>query len=329
MKDSEKDSIFIVEEEKPDHHYRTEIPNIVFDLQLSVYALAVYAKLKKIAGDGGYCSYGIPRLAKDLGISEKKVRESKKELSKSFELLNNLPLIKVTKRKTDDKVNKTDVVTISPIWRLNGDFYRGNQKSYTGASQEPGGGSPQEPGGSPQEPKEEPFKEEPLKTNKPEAPASALPPSSESVRSFRDELLNKTELTAPQAMKINTQFESLDDDTFKEAMEAFFVYAKEKPIGNLVATIVTALGGGKDGKPWKKTKGKSDLAIENKKRIHEVFGKYDYKSIKGIIECNVNISRDYIEFTCGGKGYLFQYKQVDFKEAINKFLKKAQIQITI
>jgi hypothetical protein len=233
MTESDNNTIFIVEEEKPDHHFRTEIPNIVFDLGLSVYALAVYAKLKKIAGDGGYCSYGIPRLAEDLKISEKKVRESKKELSKPFKLLNNLPLIKVTKRKSKKRVNQTDVVTICAVWRINGDFYRGNKKSSTGAQQEPGGGSPQEPGGSPQEPggspqepKEEPFKEKPFE----EEPSTATkgspkktPPSpkqkpSSSSKTFclkKDEVLKHLPLT--NQTKYNLQEFSLEILTYAAA----------------------------------------------------------------------------------------------------------------
>jgi hypothetical protein len=325
MTDLELDEEFNVEEEKSDHHYRTEIPNIVFKLGISIQAIALYAYLKNTAGDKSACWKKQKTICGDLDISPASYVKYRKELAKPQSLLNGKPLIKIQIRKNADKSNQTTKIFISGIWRDNGDFFRAQPHSKYERPPIQNMNDPiQNMNGE-----QEPLEEEPLKTNKPEAPASALPPSSESVRSFRDELLNKTELTAPQAMKIKTQFANLDDDTFKEAMEAFFVYAKEKPIGNLVATIVTALGGGKDGKPWKKTKGKSDLAIENKKRIHEVFGKYDYKSIKGIIECNVNILRDYIEFTCGGKGYLFQYKQVDFKEAINKFLKKAQIQITI
>jgi hypothetical protein len=165
-------------------------------------------------------------------------------------------------------------------------------------------------------------------TNKPEAPASASP-SSKVVRSLKDDILNKTELTAPQVMKIKTQFAHLDDDTFKEAMEAFFVYAKKNPIGNLMATIVTALGGGKEGTPWTKIKNKSDIATENKKRIVDVLGRYDDQTIEGIVGLRVSILREYVEFTCQNKSYLFKYDQLDFKQAINKFLEKAQIQISI
>lgn len=47
---SEEAENYYVYENKPDHHYRTEIPNIVFDLDLSDSQFRLYSQLKRIAG---------------------------------------------------------------------------------------------------------------------------------------------------------------------------------------------------------------------------------------------------------------------------------------
>ena len=157
---------FIVIEEKPDHHFRTEIPNIVDDLGLSVYAYRVYGKMKRHAGDGGYCNMSIPKIAKAIKCSENTVRDAKKELEAPFEMLGGKPLIRTKKRQSASKKNDTDVVTIVAIWRENGDYYRSlkseSQKNYTGSRDEPPLVHEMNHPGSGDEPKEEPLKEEPF-----------------------------------------------------------------------------------------------------------------------------------------------------------------------
>jgi hypothetical protein len=158
---------FTVHEEKPDHHFRTELPHILDELPISIYAYRVYAKIKKHAGDEGYCSVSIPRIAKEINCSEKKVREGKRELEQPFSLLDGKPLIRVTKRPKVGKNHETDLITIVPIWRDNGDYcrsnYNTNKKVPTGSPQEPPLVPHRNHPGSPQEPKEEPLNKNPLK----------------------------------------------------------------------------------------------------------------------------------------------------------------------
>ena len=167
-------------------------------------------------------------------------------------------------------------------------------------------------------------------TNKQEKEVSTTSdPTDRVVCSFRLDLLKKTQLTDSQAVKIETQFAHLADDTFKEAVEAFLVYAKKTTVSNYVGMLVSALGGGKEKKPWTKTKDKESKAVENRARTQEILGKYDMKKIKGLINFDVNILRESVEFTCNTAAYLFEYKRLYFKEAINGFFKKAEIQILI
>jgi len=167
-------------EERPDHHYRTELPNIVFSV-LTPIQLAVYAHLKRIAGDNGKCWMSIKNIADNVGIGETTFRESVKELAKTNVLIG-LPFIRVYRRKKPDGSADTSIISIVDIWRANGDFYR--KVKSTKPAQNPeekpddgsasktdgGGGSPNEGGvvrqakggGSPNEDKEEPSQEEPL-----------------------------------------------------------------------------------------------------------------------------------------------------------------------
>lgn len=147
--------IIEVFEEKPDHHYRTEIPNIVFTLGLSPFAFMLYAFLKRVCGDSGRCWHSVASMAKECNMSETKLKECLKELASP--LIKSLPLIKIQQRKKSDGSSDTSLITIIPIWRENGDYFRrggvGRQTTQ--------GGSPQNPGGSPNDYKEDLSQEKP------------------------------------------------------------------------------------------------------------------------------------------------------------------------
>src|SRR6185369_4088254 len=112
------------EQELPDHHYRTEIPNIIFDLGLDTYTFSVYAKIKRISGDSGKCWQSIPNLASSIGMSVSKLKECLKQLEKGHNKLK-LSLIKKTTRKNEDGADISSVYTIVNIWPLNGKYFRG------------------------------------------------------------------------------------------------------------------------------------------------------------------------------------------------------------
>ena len=155
-----------VHEPLADHHYRTEIPNIVFELGLDIYSFQLYIHLKKIAGDYGYSSRSVSSLSKYCNMSDSKIKESMKILQCTFDKIGN-SLITVVARFKEDGSPNSNIVTINPIWRNNGDYFRSKKKS----SVEGGGGLPQNGGvgchktggGLPQNHKEEPFKEDPIK----------------------------------------------------------------------------------------------------------------------------------------------------------------------
>ena len=43
--------------ERGSHHFRVEVPNMVDDMGLSVFAVRLYLRLKRVAGDSGRCYY--------------------------------------------------------------------------------------------------------------------------------------------------------------------------------------------------------------------------------------------------------------------------------
>lgn len=162
-----------IQENKPDHHYRTEIPNIVFEMGLDPFQLSVYCNLKRIAGDSGSCWYSKKALSKICGMGETKLKEC-------INFLSNLPtpLIKIIPRKKPDGSPDSNIILITDVWRENGSHFRNNnsKKSDIGGAQDEGGvGRKTGEGGSPNDHKEEPSKKE-LKKEKNTQEKSAPPP---------------------------------------------------------------------------------------------------------------------------------------------------------
>jgi hypothetical protein len=159
------------------HKYRTELPNIIFELGLSPYEFALYCLYKKIAGDQGYCFRRGKTLAKEVGISERSLREVKKTLCAPRPELDGLSLITITPRfKPGTKERDTDVVTINDIWPVN---YQKLSMSGTKCLTPP---APHAGGPAPRAEKEDPYKKNPLE----ETPdASASPPLAHSADAER------------------------------------------------------------------------------------------------------------------------------------------------
>ncbi|MCE5294078.1 MAG: hypothetical protein LLF94_05635, partial [Chlamydiales bacterium] len=115
----------IVFQESP-RDYRTEIPNVVFELlearQISATDLVLYTAYRRIAGEHGACWYGIRALEKKTGLSDKTITKSKKVLSKKFAILGGKSLIQIT--QCDRKKEQPETVIIIDIWRENHEFFK-------------------------------------------------------------------------------------------------------------------------------------------------------------------------------------------------------------
>jgi hypothetical protein len=88
------------------HKYRIETPNLVDDMGLSVYAFRLYARVKRVAGDRGYCREGTRDLAERCNMSPASVSRAKAEL-----LAAGLITVKTFKG--------TDELRVVNIWRRN------------------------------------------------------------------------------------------------------------------------------------------------------------------------------------------------------------------
>ncbi len=106
--------------------FRTEIPNIVFELlengDINSSDFALYCVYRRIAGQNGACWYGTRDLSEKAGVSKDTITKSKKVLSKPFEKLNGLALITIT--PGDRKKEEADLVTINDLWYINHHFFK-------------------------------------------------------------------------------------------------------------------------------------------------------------------------------------------------------------
>lgn len=101
------------------HHYRTELPNLIDDMQLSVYAFRLYAHLKRVAGDGGVCFEGTRKLAAVCCMAVGQVVKAKAELERAGVIL----------RTTESaRGGQQDYITIADLWAQN---FRAYCKDFT------------------------------------------------------------------------------------------------------------------------------------------------------------------------------------------------------
>lgn len=144
------------------HRYRTEIPNIILEMDVSLIAMRLYLQLKKVAGDDGVCYYSTRELAAMCRMSTGAVSKAKQELLE-------LELIRIDGGGEWERDN----VTIVDMWPANFAHYA-REAAPPACSPHEQTRSPYEqpvhhmnsvcsPGEHPINEKEEPIKKEPLK----------------------------------------------------------------------------------------------------------------------------------------------------------------------
>jgi hypothetical protein len=163
------DSPYVSEDQYRDESdlkkYRTEIPNMIFDIGLTPYEVALYGHLKRVCGaeKGGKCWKSVSTLSRETGMSAGRVSEARAELARRG-------LIHMRQPKGPG----TGVtVTIVDIWPQNMVRYsaEGNPSQYEGGLHNMKGYP------SRGETKKEPLEEEPMKNR------SKMPKSKEKIRS--------------------------------------------------------------------------------------------------------------------------------------------------
>lgn len=102
------------------HKFRTEIPNIVLDIGLTIYEKILYLELKRIAGDSGKCFMSNSNLAKKCGMSARHLIRCKKSLSVPRKELNGKALIVIQEQKNPHTGGEsTSLISITCVWEEN------------------------------------------------------------------------------------------------------------------------------------------------------------------------------------------------------------------
>src|SRR5271170_326780 len=94
------------------HHYRTEIPNIIFELNLDPCEFKAYCVFKRTAGDKGSCFKSNNTLCEEIGCSRPTLIKIKKALEDQG-------LIAVKKRHHESGGDMSDLIQIIDIWEEN------------------------------------------------------------------------------------------------------------------------------------------------------------------------------------------------------------------
>jgi len=134
--------------------YRTETPNLVYELRLTPFELSLYCYLKRVAGAGadGRCFRATERIAEETGMSEGMVSKAKRGLLRADRPgLIGKALIRV--EKDDARPGRPrDVITIVDIWPENFLFFakQSSPQSSPGELQSSPQSSPGELQSSPQ-----------------------------------------------------------------------------------------------------------------------------------------------------------------------------------
>jgi len=115
-------SNFIINDESSNHKYRTELPNIIYEIGLTPNLIGVYSALKRAAGDNGQCTKSEKTLASKLFISKNTLHVLISKLCEINPFIGK-PLIVLTHRFSEYGDKDTNAITITDIWPENYAFF--------------------------------------------------------------------------------------------------------------------------------------------------------------------------------------------------------------
>jgi hypothetical protein len=101
-----------LEDRTNDRKYFTMLPNVLWEMGLSCYDLALYAYVKRVAGEAGICWHSMRDLAKQTGMSLSAIDDSRKTLEAKG-------LITCTKRKHNETGWAGWHISIVDVWQKN------------------------------------------------------------------------------------------------------------------------------------------------------------------------------------------------------------------
>lgn len=110
--------------------YWAQVPNIVCDIGLKAFELALYLQIKRAAGadDNGKCTKSARTLAKDSGMSVTLVAKAKETLQKPQPEISNKPLIVITEKLNPKGGKPYHEITLTDIWPENINRYTPRDK---------------------------------------------------------------------------------------------------------------------------------------------------------------------------------------------------------
>ena len=305
----DQDQLYEVNEQLPDHHYRTEIPNIVFELGLDPQEYMLYSIIKRIAGDGGRCWCSANEMRKKAhNMSKEKYFATLDKLESKFSLINS-PLIKITRRTKSDGSRDTNIITIVNIWPQNGAFFK------------KGGGSPNElgvvrqtnQGSSPGEHKEE-LSEEELSKRTTNYYSKNVPDETEKVsQSVSSSFLN-LDISKEKQLWASQNF---TETQIIDAVDKTLAFEKRASDEAVFVDIL------KYPEKWNKHPKQEKNKIRHENQI--LLEKYRYLDYKTIHGWSIIVGETYIEFGYGSVQKIMDIDDVDFEDKLFKQLVLLQI----
>lgn len=118
-------SNFTINDESSNHKYRTELPNIIYEIGLTPNLIGVYFALKRAAGDNGQCTKSEKTLSKQLNITKKTLHGLITQLCEVNPILKK-PLVNCTNRFSECGDKDTNSITITDIWSENYSYFSGD-----------------------------------------------------------------------------------------------------------------------------------------------------------------------------------------------------------
>lgn len=263
---SAAEQVELISDDGDPRQWRTEIPNMVFDMGLSIYAVGLYGYYKRVCGGakGGKCIQGVRRIAKALKISTGSVVNARRELKENG-------LITVAEPERQDQ---TLTVKIVNIWRKN--FERYDQQRCS-SGEHPPRASDEHPR-APRERKNEPSKKGSAKAD--EASSSA-PSAFEFMSSFADLLNDAMPLSSRERGKLASAIQRRLDagDEPKKLRTALCRMVARRQEGQRLELedVINDVGGaGRPPAKNGKTSAATDEAALEALKEHEKLGPYAY-----------------------------------------------------
>ncbi len=280
------------------HTFRTELPNILFEIGLHPILIGVYAALKRCAGDYGKCTKSIKTLCSQLQISKNTLKGWINKLCEINPILKK-PLIISQERRSEHGDSDTHCISIIDIWSDNLSYFKdknggGSKIDPPRSKIDPGVGQKLTQGGSKIDPKEEQHKKNLYEEE------TTTPKIHEDVVDVFSFLKNFS-LNEEEVIAIKRALKKFSPERINLAAE----YSKyETPTVDLVSMLVWHCK--EPIAPISNKKDQKDIVIENKKYAKDIKKNYEAKNyridiLQNSIEFVPNsgqISPDVLNFTC-------------------------------